>query len=108
MKKAAKKKVQSPEIQVVYAPKPGHVEIPLAKVLALVFNMMDGEADKRVGPEILAEYTGRLTQNDIEDFVMQTVRNLPGYNLRDGLRIADALTKWRKQYFDDAFEGSHS
>jgi hypothetical protein len=79
---------------------PNMVEIPREKVLALVFNMMDSEADKRVGPETLAMYFGNLTQEDVDDFVLKTVRKLPGYSLRDGLRIADCLTRWRLTYFD--------
>ncbi len=80
--------------------KPGHIQIPLAKVLTLVFNMMEPTADKRVGPELLAEYVGHFTKRDVDEFVMGTVRNLPGYNLSDGLRIAEQLMKWQRQHFD--------
>lgn len=80
--------------------KPGHIQIPLIKVLTLVHNMMEPNADKRVGPELLAEYVGHFTQKDVDDFVMGVVRKLSGYSLADGLRIADNLTRWRNSYFD--------
>lgn len=85
--------------------KAGHVQIPLAKVLTLVFNMMEPTADKRVGPELLAEYVGHFTQRDVDDFVMETVRKLPGYSLSDGLRIAERLSEWQRKYFQP--DGEH-
>jgi hypothetical protein len=79
--------------------KTGHVQIPLAKVLTLVHNMMEPTADKKVGPELLAEYVEKFTEKDVDDFVMGIVRKLPGYTLTDGLRIAENLDQWRKRYF---------
>ncbi len=118
-KKPAKKKksnivgfsgnAKQPHVITSYEVQPGMVQLPLAKVLALVFNIMDPEADKTVALETLAEYTGQLSQKDVDDFVMGTVRKLPGYNLRDGLRIAEALTKWQDKYFDnDSFDDDES
>lgn len=87
---------------------PGHIQIPLTKILTLVHNMMDPRADKTVGPELLAEYVGNFTQQDVDDFVMGVVRKLPGYSLADGLRIAENLTRWRNSFFDNAFESVRS
>ena len=98
MTKAKPKKIPA-TLPTVRKPDVPTVSIPRAKVLALVFNMMDPQADKSVGPEILAEYVGEFSQADVDNFVLHEVTKLPGYNLRDGLRILDVLTKWCNTYF---------
>lgn len=97
---------QPPVVQYIEVPReqdPGMVEIPRAKVLAMVHNIMDNEAAKDVPLEMLAEYVGSFSKQDEDQFVLEVVRNLPGYSLREGLRIADNLRRWREKYFDNGF-----
>ena len=84
-----------------HQPKVGHVEIPLVKILALVCNIMDPEADKTVALETFAQYVGMLSQAEVEAFVLKDVTRLPGYTCREGLRILDFLTRWRTTFFRD-------
>lgn len=79
--------------------RPGTIEIPRIRVLALVYNMMDDEADKSAGPEMLAECMETLTQDDVDNFVLRELPKLPGYNVRDALKILDCLTRFRQRYF---------
>lgn len=97
---------QPPVVQYIEVPReqdPDMVEIPRAKVLAMVHNIMDNEAAKDVPLEMLAEYVGSFSKQDEDQFVLEVVRNLPGYSLREGLRIADNLRRWREKYFDNGF-----